>query len=155
MTNPIKPHDSPIRAETWVDPTPPFIRPSNPQLSEPASLRESTLRQAIAHTCGDRDVDYGSPVKNLGDTAQLWSTYIFAKYSGKTIDPLQFNLTAEDVAWLNVLQKISRSFAKYKPDNYEDAAAYAAIAGECRADEEEEEAYQLGLEASANFREGA
>jgi hypothetical protein len=41
-------------------------------------------------------------------------------------------LTAEDVAWLNVLQKMARTFnGSSKPDTYIDAATYSAIAGEC------------------------
>jgi hypothetical protein len=42
-------------------------------------------------------------------------------------------ITAEDVAWMMVLLKMARSGADgYHEDNYIDAAAYAAIAGECR-----------------------
>ena len=91
--------------------------------------RETILENAISHTCGDREVQYGDPTKNLEDCAELWRVYLSRKYlsAGKF-----FNVTPEDVAWLNVLQKIARTFnGSSKLDTYEDAAAYAAIAGEC------------------------
>ena len=88
--------------------------------------RKELLKNAIKHTCGDRDVEYGSPRMNLGHISMLWTAYIRAKYL------IDFELTSEDVAWFNVLQKMARTFSKStKPDTYEDAAAYAAIAGEC------------------------
>ena len=106
--------------------------PRKPRVATP---RESILTSAIAHTCGDRDKQYGTPATNLGNTADLWTTYLIAKYRGQTLDEVQFRITAEDVAWLNNLQKISRSFSGVvNPDNYEDAAAYSAIAGECAID---------------------
>lgn len=89
--------------------------------------RQQILENAIEHTCGDRDVEYGSPKNNLHNIALLWNAYLEGKYSRQA-----FELTSEDVAWLNVLQKMARTFSfKAKPDTYEDAAAYAAIAGEC------------------------
>jgi len=89
--------------------------------------RKQLLENAIEHTCEDRDEEYGSPRKNLDDIALLWKVYLIGKYGKIGLD-----ITAEDVAWLNVLQKIARTFpGKTKPDTYEDAAAYAAIAGEC------------------------
>lgn len=105
-------------------------------------MRKEILEDAIAVTCGDREEDYGSPVINLGNTAELWSAYLrtkyFSKYPGYENLGGEFILTAEDVAWLNLLQKISRSFKAPKKDTYLDAAAYAAIAGECRFSEDEE-----------------
>jgi len=89
--------------------------------------RVQLLEEAARLTSGDRDVEYGPPFNNLSDCASLWSAYIEAKYSGRSL-----NLTSEDIAWLNVLQKMARTFAgKVKPDTYADAAAYSAIAGEC------------------------
>ena len=92
--------------------------------------RKQLLTNAIAHTCGDRDQEYGSPRANLTDCATLWTYYLAGKYG-------QFStilLTAEDVAHMNVLQKMARTFSgKVRDDTYEDMAAYAAIAGECAA----------------------
>jgi hypothetical protein len=59
----------------------------------------------------------------------LFTAYLAAKY-GELLHG--FVLTAEDVAWLNVLQKMARTFnGSSKPDTYIDAATYSAIAGEC------------------------
>ena len=93
--------------------------------------RKELLENAIKHTCGDRDIEYDSPQINLRNIAALWKSYLIGKY-GNCAGLVGFDITAEDVAWLNVLQKISRTFpGKNKADTYEDAAAYAAIAGEC------------------------
>ena len=90
------------------------------------------LAEAARLTSGDRDREYGTPYNNLSDCALLWTAYLHGKYGGLIIDPHQFNLTAEDVAWFNNLQKTARTFSgSTKPDTYIDAAAYAAIAGEC------------------------
>ena len=90
--------------------------------------RKDILTNAITHTCGERDLEYGSPSKNLDDCALLWSAYLKGKY--RVVD--HGTITAEDVAWFNVLQKMARTFKGVtNADTYEDAAAYAAIAGEC------------------------
>jgi len=91
--------------------------------------RVQTLETAINLTSGDRNKAYGPPFNNLSDCASLWNAYINAKY--KTADELK--LSAEDVAWMMVLLKMTRSFQPgYHADNYTDATAYSAIAGECR-----------------------
>ena len=103
------------------------------------SPRIEYLETAAKLTSGDRDKEYGSPYINLSDCALLWSAYLHGKYGGETVDPLQFNLTAEDVAWFNVLQKMARTFSGIpKSDTYIDAAAYSAIAGECAIEEASE-----------------
>ena len=105
----------------------------------PTPLRVAYLEQEIKLTSGDRDKEYGAPYDNLTDCAELWQAYLIGKFRGSTVDPLQMQLTAEDVAWLNVLQKIARTFhGNPKPDTYIDAATYAAIAGECAAEEASE-----------------
>lgn len=94
--------------------------------------RKQLLETAIQLTTSDRNKEYGDPWENLTNIAGLWQAYMFAKYGGKVIDPIQFELSAEDVAWLNVLQKIARTFTGApKQDTYANAAAYSAIAGEC------------------------
>jgi len=99
--------------------------------------RGTILEKAHEHTIGDKDVEYGSPVKTLGDTARLWNAYMRGKYGTCVC------LTAEDVAHFNVLQKQSRTFAgNVKADTYEDAAAYSAIAGEC-AEPDTEDAHEF------------
>lgn len=94
--------------------------------------RVQTLETAINLTAGDRNKAYGPPHRNLSDCALLWDAYLAIR-NGAQLD-------AEAVAWMNVLQKIARSAQPgYHPDNYTDAAAYSAIAGECRQIEIEED----------------
>ena len=100
--------------------------------SEVKPTRVQTLETAIKLTAGDRNKAYGPPHGNLSDCALLWDAYLAIR-KGAQID-------AEAVAWMNVLQKIARSAQPgYHPDNYTDAAAYSAIAGECRQIEIEED----------------
>lgn len=106
-------------------------------------LRKELLEKAISLTCGDRDIEYGSPVDNLSNCADLWSAYFRGrcrnKLPGTQETETTFVISAEDVAWLNVLQKIARTFSgNARSDTYEDAAAYAAIAGECHFEEDDE-----------------
>lgn len=94
--------------------------------------RLEILAQASALTGESRNKEYGEPKDNLGDCALLWDAYIQGKYFDRDGDmQAHFSITTEDVAWLNVLQKMARTFrGTPKPDTYIDAAAYAAIAGE-------------------------
>jgi hypothetical protein len=102
------------------------------QRREVKPTRVQTLETAINLTAGDRNKAYGPPHRNLSDCALLWDAYLAIR-NGAQID-------AEAVAWMNVLQKIARSAQPgYHPDNYTDAAAYSAIAGECRQIEIEED----------------
>lgn len=96
-------------------------------------MREEILKRAIAVTMGSRNREYGKPSDNLGNIADLWTAYFLAKFRGSTLDERQFILTAEDVAHLNILQKMARTFTGVpKLDTYDDMAAYSAIAGEVR-----------------------
>lgn len=97
--------------------------------------RVQTLETAIKLTGGDRNKSYGPPFDNLSDCADLWNAYINTKVGCLTVQ-----LNAEDVAWMMTLVKMTRSFQSgYHPDNYTDAAAYSAIAGECREIQMEED----------------
>ena len=95
--------------------------------------RKELLEAGIKATCGERDEEYGDPKVNLENTARLWNAYLGAKYP-----ELEKLLTAEDVSWLNVLQKVSRAashpgtMSSVGDDTYIDAAVYSAIAGEVR-----------------------
>lgn len=88
--------------------------------------RETLLEEAARLTTGDRNATYGAPYDNLTHMANMVSAYVSGKYG------LHLDLNAEDMAWIMVLAKMSRSVASLKDDNYVDAAAYSAIAGECR-----------------------
>jgi len=81
------------------------------------------LARAAEVTGGDRQDSYGPVKMNLQRIADLWTAYL----------DREVVITAEDAAWMMVLLKMARSGADgYHEDNYVDAAAYAAIAGECR-----------------------
>lgn len=65
-------------------------------------------------TTGARNSDYGSPLKNHSITAGLWSDYL-----GVDISP-------ENVCFLNILQKISRTVSgRLTEDTLVDIAGYA------------------------------
>lgn len=106
------------------------------QPRETKPTRVQTLETAIKLTGGDRNKSYGPPYDNLSDCANLWNAYINSKLGcivPKGDGGYEVRLNAEDVSWLMVLVKMTRSFNPgYHPDNYTDAAAYSAIAGECR-----------------------
>lgn len=81
--------------------------------------RGEILEDARVLTEGDRNKTYGSVYESCKRVGDLWSAYLQTPVS-----PLQ-------VAQMMVLFKVARSVASPKHlDNYVDAAAYAAIAGE-------------------------
>lgn len=99
--------------------------------------RKEILETGIKLTTGDRNIEYGEPFDNQHNTALLWTAYLEGKYN------IEFYLDQEDVNWLNVLQKISRTFiGDPKMDTYVDASTYSAMAGEAagklRPEEKEE-----------------
>ena len=68
---------------------------------------------------GERNLAYGHPLDNHGCTALMWSSYLFRRFG------LPINLSAEDVCWLNILQKVSREANAEGRDNMIDVAGYA------------------------------
>ena len=106
--------------------------------------RKDILEAAIRHTCGERDVSYGSPIINMDNTAALIGAYLWGRTGGKPIGlseaaSNEYCITGEDAANILVLVKLARTHSPNVPtDTYEDLAAYAAIAGECRVAEDEE-----------------
>lgn len=82
--------------------------------------RADILDTAKKLTCGNRDKDYGSPLANHQDIAAMWSVILGGP------------IRADQVALCMVAVKICRcKTSPQKRDNYDDMAAYAAIAGEC------------------------
>ena len=66
-------------------------------------------------------LDYGDKIINHNNIAKLWSAY------------LDINISAHDVAICMTLLKIARTkLGSRASDTYIDAAAYMAIAGECK-----------------------
>ena len=82
--------------------------------------RTDILETAISLTNGARDNTYGDPFANHTKLAALITAFL-----GFQISPMQ-------AAVILVLVKIARmSVSPLHNDNYVDAAAYVAIAGEC------------------------
>lgn len=82
--------------------------------------RAEILDTAKMLTCGDRDKDYGSPVDNMTDIAEMWSVIL-----DQPVRP-------EHVALCMVAVKLCRAkVSPEKADHYADGAAYMGIAGEC------------------------
>jgi hypothetical protein len=107
-----------IGSPNWREPVKEYVS---------GSERARLLDAAKQLACEDRNETYGPPYDNLSACAVLWETYMNTKRS------YCIRIAAEDVAWMMVLLKMTRSFQLgYHPDNYVDASAYAAIAGECR-----------------------
>lgn len=76
--------------------------------------RDSILAKAFAVTSTERGRDYGHPLDNHAVTGGLWSAY------------LGLEVTPEDVCFMNILQKISRTVAgKVLTDTLVDIAGYA------------------------------
>jgi hypothetical protein len=71
----------------------------------------------------DRGLDYGHPTDNMSRTASLWAAYLEVP-----IEPYQ-------VAMCLALVKVARSMETSKVDNYVDGAAYFAISGQLRVEE--------------------
>lgn len=79
------------------------------------SIDPTVAVDAIRLVDGDRNEKYGPPEENLQRIADMWSGY------------LSIPVTAEDVALMMVLVKISRSRAGYSRDNAVDGVAYFLI----------------------------
>jgi hypothetical protein len=80
------------------------------------------LEEANGLIHGDRNEQYGHPLDNHSTTAAFWSIYLEAiRRRGK------MELDAEDVCFLNILQKISReaTTGAGKRDTVVDVAGYA------------------------------
>lgn len=98
------------------------------------TIRGEMLDRAKTLTEGDRNASYGDPYINMLAFADLIEGYLRAR-------GVEFTVTAEDAAWIMVLAKLARCHDPKLPfhlDNYTDAAAYAAMAGECAKREREE-----------------
>jgi len=85
------------------------------------SITKDYLDTAIKLVTGPRSHAYGDKVINHNNIAKLWGAY------------LDTNITAHDAAIMLGLLKVARAkFGNPSSDTYIDAAAYMAIAGECK-----------------------
>ena len=75
--------------------------------------------EALEAVRGDRQEAYGHPYDNHGATAKLWNAYLERRFGHR------FALDAEDVCWLNVLQKVGREAHLRRRDNVVDVIGYA------------------------------
>ena len=84
------------------------------------------LQKAKDLITGDRNETHGDAFQNHAEIAEFWNIYL-----DKKLQPMA-NITAEDVALMMVLMKISRNNQGKKSniDNFIDMCGYAAIAGE-------------------------
>lgn len=88
-------------------------------IHEGVSVREQTLDEAKKCVMGDREQDYGTPESNFATIAKLWSDY------------LDMNISAQQVADMMILMKISRiKNGGGTGDSYVDIAGYAACGNE-------------------------
>ena len=88
--------------------------------------KEEILKKAKDLISGDRNDTHGDAYRNHAEIAEFWNIFL-----DKKLKPMA-SLTAEDVALMMVLMKISRNNQgkKNNLDNFIDMFGYAAIAGE-------------------------
>lgn len=103
-------YDIPVYAIDWTDDDEPEITLS--------LYEEPILHEAQRITGIDRNRAYGHPLDNHGLTAEFWSLWLARKYGQR------LPLTAEDVCWMNSLQKHSREANAPKRDNLVDVCGY-------------------------------
>lgn len=99
-------------------------------------MTETILEEAQRLVHSDRAGTYGHPLDNHGCTAAMADPYLLRKH-GPTRGPLD----AEDIAIINILQKISREANVPKRDNRTDGAGYFENV-QMIADERERRAHQ-------------
>jgi hypothetical protein len=111
-------------------------------MTDTQAPRLRILATAARLTGGTRDKTYGHPVVNMSNTATIIGGYL----QSRGLLQNAADLTAEDAAMILVCVKISRTCHRGLPheDNYVDAAAYLAMAGECAEAEREVEAAEEG-----------
>ena len=88
--------------------------------------KEEILKKAKELITGDRNETHGDAFQNHAEIAEFWNIFL-----DKKLQPMS-SITAEDVALMMVLLKISRNTQgkKNNMDNFIDMCGYAAIAGE-------------------------
>ena len=88
--------------------------------------KEEILAKASDLVSNDRNKSHGDAFNNHAEIAEFWNIFL-----DKKLRPMA-NITADDVAIMMILLKISRHTQgeKINMDNFVDMAGYAAIAGE-------------------------
>jgi hypothetical protein len=80
----------------------------------------SILDEANDIVNGPRRDAYGHPLDNHSATAEMWTTYLRRRYGTDIL------VDAEDVCWLNVLQKVVRDANVRARDNRVDVVGFTA-----------------------------
>ena len=95
-------------------------------VSKNSMRKEDILKKASELVTGDRNETHGDAFQNHAEIAEFWNIFL-----DKKLQPMA-SITAEDVALMMVLMKISRNNQGKKSniDNFIDMCGYAAIAGE-------------------------
>ncbi len=83
------------------------------------------LAHEAAAVVRDRMASYGPPGENHGCTAALWGAYLERRRQACDRRGETFELDAQDVCWLNVLQKVSREANARGGDNRLDVMGFA------------------------------
>jgi len=92
-------------------------------------VKENILQQAKELVSNDREGTHGDARQNHEQIAEFWNIFLDDK-----LKPMAA-ITCDDVAVMMALLKISRSTqGKFNVDDYIDAAAYMAIAGDLKHD---------------------
>jgi hypothetical protein len=107
-----------------------------PELPDENPKRVQLTQTAASLITGQRQEDYGPPVKNFQRIANLWNGHMETDI-----------FTPRKVAELMLLLKMARTINSPTEDSYVDAIGYAAIAGELAgieidAEKKAEEAYE-------------
>jgi hypothetical protein len=98
-------------------------------LKTKSKVKENILDLAKSLVSNDREVTHGDARQNHEQIAEFWNIFLDNK-----LKPMAA-ITCDDVAIMMALLKISRSTqGKMNMDDYIDAAAYLAIAGELKHD---------------------
>lgn len=79
---------------------------------------ESVIAEAERIINGPRQSNYGHPLDDFTKTAAFWSTLLTARHGAPV------TVTAEDVALMMVLLKVSRELHHHNRDNLVDVAGY-------------------------------
>lgn len=88
-------------------------------------LAKDILSEAIRLTSQDREETHGPKARNHANIAVMWNAYLSIRQN-----PMD-ELTGSDVALMMALLKIARTqLGAFNPDDFIDASAYVAIAGE-------------------------
>ena len=88
------------------------------------SKKLNVLQEADKLVNGQRDIAYGLPHLNWGDTAEMMTAYLH----GRKLLDRDKHLDAHDGAMLMILVKASREANRRSRDNLVDIAGYANVA---------------------------